>query len=97
MNRKYVVLAAVLLIALVSASIFVGLSMLSTKTPLKPLTRPFYLGVEFAYGDQFSQLKALVEKVENYTNLFVIGSLGISFNRSLGGGPWSSKPQGDLP
>ena len=56
--------------------------MFSTQTPLKPLTRPFYLGVEFSYGDQFSQLKALVDKVENYTNLFVIGSLGISFNRS---------------
>ena len=45
-------------------------------------TRPFYVGVEFAYANQFSQLKALVDKVKNYTNLFVMGSVGLSFNRT---------------
>jgi hypothetical protein len=72
----------VLLILLVSASIFIGLSMVNKQTPLKPLTKPFYVGVEFAYADQFGDLKALVDKVKDYTNLFVIGSLGLSFNRS---------------
>src|SRR5208282_3519551 len=45
-------------------------------------TRPFYVGVEFAYGNQFSQLKALVDKVKDYTNLFVIGSVTLSCNRT---------------
>ena len=38
--------------------------------------------MEFAYSNQFVALKALVDKVKDYTNLFIIGSLGISFNRS---------------
>jgi hypothetical protein len=40
-----------------------------------------FVGVEFAYGDA-SDLKDLLDKVKNYTNLFVIGSLEISFNRT---------------
>ena len=77
MNRKYVILAVVLLIVLVSASIFLTLK------PTEPVSvRQFYLGVEFAYGSQFNQLKALVDKVENYTNLLVIGSVTLTFNRT---------------
>jgi hypothetical protein len=44
--------------------------------------REFYVGVEYAYGDDATQLKALVDKVKDYTNLFVIGSIAISFNRT---------------
>jgi hypothetical protein len=44
-------------------------------------TQEFFVGVEFAYGDA-SDLKDLVDKVKNYTNLFVIGSLEISFNQT---------------
>jgi hypothetical protein len=44
-------------------------------------TPDFFVGVEFAYGDA-SDLKNLVDKVKNYTNLFVVGSLEISFNRT---------------
>ncbi len=45
-------------------------------------SRPFYVGVEYAYADDTAQLKGLVDKVKEYTNLFVIGSLAISFNRT---------------
>jgi hypothetical protein len=77
LNRKYVILVAVLLIVLISVSLFLTLK------PVKQVsTRLFYVGVEFAYGSQFSQLKALVDKVENYTNLFVIGSVTLTFNRT---------------
>lgn len=82
LNRKYVVLAALLLTVLILASIFIGLNVLSKQIPTKPLNKPFYVGVEFAYADQFGELKALVDKVKDYTNLFVIGSVGMSFNRS---------------
>ena len=44
--------------------------------------RPFYVGVEFAYGDQFNQVKAMVDQVRNYTNLFVMGSVTLTFNRT---------------
>ena len=42
----------------------------------------FFVGVEFAYSDNVGDLKSLVEKVKNYTNLFVIGSIEISFNQT---------------
>ena len=42
----------------------------------------FFVGVEFAYNDNVSDLKNLVDKVKNYTNLFVIGSIEISFNQT---------------
>ena len=45
-------------------------------------TSEFFVGVEFAYSDDVNDLKALVNKVKDYTNLFVIGSLGISFNQT---------------
>jgi len=44
-------------------------------------TSEFFVGVEFAYSGNVSDVTALVDKVKNYTNLFVIGSIEISFNR----------------
>ncbi len=44
--------------------------------------REFYVGVEYAYGDNASEVKALVDKVKDYTNLFVLGSSDLSFNES---------------
>jgi len=52
-------------------------------------TSEFFVGVEFAYDENagdleelVDDLKDLVDKVKNYTNLFVIGSLEISFNQT---------------
>jgi hypothetical protein len=45
-------------------------------------TSEVFVGVEFAYSDNVSDLKDLVNKVKNYTNLFVIGSIEISFNQT---------------
>jgi hypothetical protein len=42
----------------------------------------FFVGVEFAYSGNVNDLKALVDKVKNYTNVFVIGALEISFNQA---------------
>ena len=80
LNRKFIVLTATLLIVIISVSVFIGVNILSK--PTSTAIRPFYVGVEFAYSDQFGALKALVDKVKDYTNLFIIGSIGISFNRS---------------
>ena len=75
LNQKYLILVVALLIILISVTLFL------TFEPYEDVsTRPFYLGVEFAYGSQFSQLKALVDQVKSYTNLFVIGSVTLTFN-----------------
>jgi hypothetical protein len=78
LNRKNLTVAAILLIALISISLFLTLNSSNKTTP----TRPFYLGVEFAYGNQYEQVKALVDKVKDYTNLLVLGSPGLTFNRT---------------
>ena len=44
--------------------------------------REFYVGVMFAYGNQTSQVKALVDKVKDYTNVFVLGSVDLFHNES---------------
>ena len=45
-------------------------------------TSVFFVGVEFAYSNNVADLKDLVDKVKNYTNLFVIGSIEITFNQT---------------
>jgi len=40
------------------------------------------VGVEYAYGNQVDEVKALVDKVKDYTNLFVLGSVGLTFNQA---------------
>jgi hypothetical protein len=69
LKRKYAVLAAVLLAVLISLTLFLVVK----PSYLQPLSKPFYVGVEFDYSNQFSALQALVDKVKDYTNLIVIG------------------------
>ncbi len=78
MNRNFVFAAAVMLLAVILLSIFLANGYFVNQTQ----TRPFYVGVEYAYADDTAQLKALVDEVHAYTNLFVLGSLAISFNRT---------------
>jgi hypothetical protein len=72
------VLLATLLIALIALSLVITVNWFSNQTS----PREFYLGVEYAYGSQASELERLVDKVRNYTNLFVIGSIQITFNQT---------------
>jgi len=84
LNRKLATLTATALIALIVLSLFFALNWFSNQ----PQTRHFYVGVEYAYGNnqtgqaQVSQVQALVDKVKDYTNLFVIGSVGLTFDRT---------------
>ncbi len=78
MNRRLAFLTAILLIAVIVLSLFLALNWFSSQTS----PRQFYLGVEYAYGNQTSEVKALVDKVKDYTNLFVIGSVELTFNRT---------------
>jgi len=78
LNRRLAFLTAILLIAVIVLSLFLALNWFSSQTS----PRQFYLGVEYAYGNQTSEVKALVDKVKDYTNLFVIGSVELTFNRT---------------
>jgi hypothetical protein len=78
LNRKNTIIIAAVLIVVISISLFFIVNPAATPAS----ARQFYVGVEFAYGNQFSLLKELVDKVENYTNLFVIGSPSLTFNRT---------------
>ena len=48
----------------------------------KVTKREFYVGVELAYGD-FNSLKAMVDEVKDYTNVFVLGLPEFSINQTL--------------
>jgi hypothetical protein len=75
LNRKFASLIAILLTLIVTLSLFL-LSNPSSES------LNFYVGVEYAYGNQVSEVKALVDKVKSYTNLFVFGSVELSFNET---------------
>jgi hypothetical protein len=84
LNRKLTAVTAAVLIVLIALSLFYAVNWFSNKTA----GRQFYVGVEYAYGEnqtaqvELSQIQALVDKVKDYTNLFVIGSLGFTFNET---------------
>jgi hypothetical protein len=69
-------LIALILIVLVVLSVFLSANLFSQQTS----RTMFYVGVDYAYGDQVSEVEALVDKVKNYTNLFVISSVNLSSN-----------------
>ncbi len=69
-------LSVMLIILLVSTGLSVNFG--SNKVPKSQ----FYVGVEQAYGD-FNSLKALVNEVKDYTNVFVLGLPEFSINRTL--------------
>jgi hypothetical protein len=78
LKRILAIATTVLLTTAVLLSVFFANGYFSRPTQY----RPFYVGVEYAYANDTAPLKALVDKVKDYTNLFVIGSPAISFNKS---------------
>jgi hypothetical protein len=78
LNRKLTIALTIILIVVIVVSLFFALNSLANRAA----ARTFYLGVEYAYGSQASEVKALVDKVKDYTNLFVIGSVDLTFNRT---------------
>jgi hypothetical protein len=78
LKRKLATAASVALIVLISATVLTADNFYGNFSG----NNQFYVGVEFAYGDQFGQVKALVDKVESYTNLIVLGSPALTFNRT---------------
>ena len=69
---------------LIVISLFIALNAFNNQTT----ARPFYVGVEYAYGNnqtpevQLAQIESLVSKVKDYTNLFVMGDVSLTFNQT---------------
>ena len=78
MRQRTTALVAILLISVLSVSIVAAIYGLGKNNS----NSEFYVGVEFAYSDNVSDLKDLVDTAKNYTNLFVIGALEITFNQT---------------
>ncbi len=78
MNRKTATLTTILLIIIIAASVVLAANWFSNQK-IQP---EFYMGVEYAYGESVDEVKALVDKVKDYTNFFVMGSLGLTFNKT---------------
>jgi hypothetical protein len=78
MGQRTTFVLGVILIAVLSVSIVATIDLLGSTHS----TSEFFVGVEFAYSDNVDDLKDLVDKVKDYTNLFVIGSVNMTFNRN---------------
>jgi hypothetical protein len=79
---KTVVLVIVLIVVLF-VSIIATVEWWLDDAPSNASPNPeFFVGVEFAYSNNVGDLKGLVDKVKDYTNLFVIGSVDMTFNRT---------------
>ncbi len=74
---KLVLMAAFLITVLV-VSVFIGYSFLALEYSKEAMPELFF-GVDVAY-DNMEEIKGLVDEICNYTNTFVIGSTGITFN-----------------
>jgi hypothetical protein len=53
--------------------------MLSFQIPVRKNPPDFYVGIDVAYAD-VGAIKSLIDEVSPYTNLFLLGSTGISHN-----------------
>jgi len=73
LNRKLAIITTAGLILVIVVSLFLVLNWFNNS---QTQSREFYYGVEFAYSNETAQVKQLVDKVKDYTNLFVLGSLG---------------------
>ncbi|MCK5628414.1 hypothetical protein KAI12_03020, partial [Candidatus Bathyarchaeota archaeon] len=49
--------------------------------PSQEKIQEFFVGIDVAY-DNLDEIKELIDEVSPYTNLFVIGSTGISYNET---------------
>jgi hypothetical protein len=78
LKTKLRIFTVSLIVALIIVSSFLAANLFTHQSA----TRKFYVGVEDAYSSQVSEVKALVDKVKNFTNLFVIGSVALTFNQT---------------
>lgn len=78
LNRKIYVLAVVLIVVIVVSLV----AALDLSRPAVAVPE-FYVGVELAYTNaNVSDVRTMVDRVKGYTNVFVIGSVELTYNES---------------
>lgn len=78
--KRRLVAATIILAVVIVVSVFAVVRLLPTPSTQMP---EFFVGVEVAYANSTaSDVKAMVDKVKDYTNLVVIGAPEISLNES---------------
>jgi hypothetical protein len=75
--RQVITLSIILIVILTTTSFLVSYSTISNTEK----TQPIYLGVSFC-GNTTTEAKLLIDRVENYTNLFVLQSGPVSKNET---------------
>jgi hypothetical protein len=79
MSQRIPFALGIILIAVLSVSIVATIDWLGSVHS----DPEFFVGVDFAYSNNVDDLKNLVDKVKDYTNLFVLGSVNMTFNRAV--------------
>ena len=82
MKHKRTITAA-FLIALVFLSFLLAYTLLSPAKQTPGTSKPFYVGIETGWNSTAEDCKALIDKVKDYTNLFIIASPYILSNETL--------------
>ena len=77
MKRRYLMIFFILVLF---ASVFIGYDFLA-KTPSQEDPLELYVGIDVAYYN-LDEMYDLIDEVSIYTNLFVIGTTGISYNET---------------
>jgi hypothetical protein len=78
MSQTTFFVLGIALIVILSVSIAATIDLIGNFNSLSG----FFVGVEFAYSNNVEDLKNLVDKVKDYTNLFVLGSVEMTFNKT---------------
>lgn len=78
MKRALLILSVLAVVLIVCLSVVISAQWFTSPK----VNREFFVGAEYAYGDSASEVKGLVDKVKDYTNLLVLGSADLSFNES---------------
>src|SRR5665647_1403619 len=68
----------VLLVSLLFLQVFLSLGLSYNAQAME--VPDVYVGLDMAYGDSVAEAKRLIDEVSPYTNLFVIGCKGITYN-----------------
>jgi parallel beta-helix repeat protein len=71
------------LVTILVASFFVASNLLAPAKQTTGSSKPFYVGIETGWNSTLTDCEALIDKVKNYTNLFIIASPLIISNETL--------------
>ena len=82
MKYKRTVTAA-LLVALVFLSFLLAYTLFTPAKQTPGASKPFYVGIETGWNSTVADCKALIDKVKDFTNLFIIASPYILSNETL--------------